>query len=316
MASLSNSLFTIVLPIFGLIFAGFIARKTNRLGSQASSEINRFVVHLALPALLFDVTANTHWATLYQPRFIAVFGLSTGAVFAATLALRLKHARPLADASIDGLNAAYPNTGFMGLPLCLLVFGRDSMAPAVIATIMTVCLLFAFAIILIEGSLRTATSRRATVVKVGKSLLVNPLLVAPFAGAVWAAIGISLPQGLEAFLKLIGGAASPCALVALGLFLAEKRESAGRHASSATLLVAMKLGAHPLLAWVLAFHVFTMPPLWAASAVLLSALPTGTGSFMLTEYYRRDAALTSTAILVSTVVSMITVTLCLILVPR
>jgi predicted permease len=316
MALLSNPLFTTVLPIFGLIFAGYLARTTNRLGSLASSEINRFVVHLALPALLFDVTANTHWAALYQPSFIAVFGLSTGAVFLATLALRLKHARPLADASIDGLSAAYPNTGFIGLPLCLLVFGRDSMAPAVIATIMTVCMLFSFAIVLIEGSLQTAASRRATVVKVAKALLLNPLLVAPLAGAGWAATGIRLPQGVEAFLKLIGGAASPCALVALGLFLAEKRERTRRDTLVATLLVGMKLGAHPLLAWVLAFHVFSMPPLWAASAVLLSALPTGTGSFMLAEFYRREAAITSTTILVSTVLSMITVTICLMLVPR
>jgi predicted permease len=142
------------------------------------------------------------------------------------------------------------------------------------------------------------------------------LLVAPLAGAGWAATGIRLPQGVEAFLKLIGGATSPCALVALGLFLAEKRERTRRDTLVATLLVGMKLGAHPLLAWVLAFHVFSMPPLWAASAVLLSALPTGTGSFMLAEFYRREAAITSTTILVSTVLSMITVTICLMLVPR
>jgi malonate transporter and related proteins len=316
MPSLLRPLFTIVIPIFGLILAGYLLRRTGRLGPNASSEINRFVVYLALPALLFDIMANTHWATLYQPRFIAVFGLSTGAVFVATLAVRLKQARHLADASIEGLNAAYPNTGFIGLPLCLLVFGRDSLAPAVIATIMTVCVLFAFAIVLIEGSVQAVPSRSTTLLKVGRSLACNPLLFAPLAGALWAAGGLSMPQGAESFLKLIGGAASPCALVALGLFLAEKRDKAPRDTVTASLLVVMKLVAHPLLAWVLAFHVFSMPPLWAASAVLLSALPTGTGSFMLAEFYRREAAITSTTILLSTLVSVFTITMCLTFLPR
>ena len=80
--------------------------------------------------------ARTAWSTLDQPGFVAVFGIGSGAVFLVTLIVRLKQSRHLADASIDGLNAAYPNTGFVGLPLCMLAFGHASLAPAVIATIM------------------------------------------------------------------------------------------------------------------------------------------------------------------------------------
>ncbi|SAL09209.1 AEC family transporter [Caballeronia telluris] len=308
-SSLFTPLLTIILPIFGLIFAGFAAARLRKLGPSASSELNRFVVYLALPALLFDIMAKTPWSMLDQPAFIAVFGIGSGVVFAATVLVRLRQSRHLADASIDGLNAAYPNTGFVGLPLCLLAFGQPSLAPAVIATIMTVCVLFAVAIVMIELGLQTERHIGATLGRVAKSLATNPLLVAPLAGALWSGAGMHVSGGAEAFLKLLGGAASPGALVALGLFLGE--QAGVRHAKTASALVALKLVAQPLLTWWLAFHVFALPPLWAKTAVILSALPTGTGPFMLAEFYRREAAVTSSAILFSTLVSLVTVTLCL-----
>jgi len=309
MASLLGPLVTIILPVFGLIAAGYACRKLGKLGPSAASELNRFVVYLALPALLFDTMANTPLRMLDQPAFIAVFGIGFAVVFVFTLGVRLMQRRPLADASIDGLNAAYPNTGFVGLPLCLLAFGKASLAPAVIATIMTVCVLFGVAIVLIEIGLQAGSHIGATLWRVTKSLAKNPLLIAPVAGAVVSATGVGVPQGGEALIKLLGGAASPCALVALGLFLGAKGET--RNARTTSALVALKLLVQPLLTWWLAIHVFALPPLWAKSAVILSALPTGTGPFMLAEFYRRDGSVTSSTILFSTVISLVTVTLCL-----
>lgn len=71
-------------------------------------------------------------------------------------------------------------------------------------------------------------------------------------------------------------------------------------------VVALKLLVQPLIAWVLAFHVFDMPPLWAKSAVLLSALPTGTGPFMLAELYRKGSSIASKTILLSTFGGVVT----------
>ena len=77
------------------------------------------------------------------------------------------------------------------------------------------------------------------------------------------------------------------------------------------MLVLIKLIAHPLLTWFLVFRVFHLPPLWANSALLLSALPTGTGPFMLAEYYRREASVVSSTILISTLGSLVTLSICL-----
>jgi predicted permease len=54
----------ILLPVFGLVFAGFACRRRGVLGPSAASELNRFVVWLALPALLFDITAQRDLATI------------------------------------------------------------------------------------------------------------------------------------------------------------------------------------------------------------------------------------------------------------
>ncbi len=298
---------TVVLPIFALIFAGWLARRVGVLGAQATSELNRFVVYLALPALLFDIVAHANWATIWQPGFVAAFGLGSALIFGLTLAVRLRSPRHLADAAIDGLNAGYANTGFIGFPLALVALGREAMAPTLVATIITACLLFAVAIVLIETGLQNETRKRRLALKVGGVLLRNPLLIAPVLGAAIPLSGLSVPAPAETFLKLLGGAASPCALVALGLFLADKRESGERDLKSAGLLVGLKLLAQPALTWALAVKVFSLNPLLTHTAVLLAALPTGTGPFMLAEFYRREAGITSRVVLTSTVASLLTI---------
>jgi len=303
----------IVLPIFALIFAGYLSRKLNILGPNASTELNRFVIYLALPALLFDIMAKASWAQLDQVGFIAAFGLGAGIVFVLTMAWRVRSLRHLADASIDGIACAYANTRYIGFPLCLMVFGRSSLAAVTIASIITVCILFGAAIVIIEISLQTERHTARLIRKVGFSLLRNPLLVAPVLGAGCSAAGLHMPDSAETFFKLLGGAASPCALVGLGLFLAQKRLAAQSHGSVPVWLALAKLILQPALTWFFAYRVFAIPTTLAQIAVLVAALPTGTGPFMLAEFYQREATLTSQTILLSTLGALITLPVLLIL---
>jgi malonate transporter len=303
------SVLTIILPIFALILAGWGTRRIGVLGPHATGELNRFVVYLALPALLFDIVATAHWRDIWQPAFVATFGLGMAGIFAATVAWRMHRGRHLADAAIDGLNAAYANTGFMGFPLALAVLGPTALAPTLIAAILTVCLLFGAALILIEIGLQTERHPRRMATKVGLSLARNPLLVAPALGVLFLAFGIGLPAPITSFLKLLGAAASPCALVALGLFLAEKRENAAPALGAKTGLVALKLLAQPIVTWIFATQIFHLPTPLTHTAVLLAALPTGTGPFMVAEFYRREAGITSGVVLASTIASIVTITL-------
>ncbi|WP_337180544.1 AEC family transporter [Sphingopyxis granuli] len=304
-----------VIPIFALIFAGWISMRLGIFGPHATRELNRFVVHLALPALLFGIVANAEWHEIWQPGFIASFGLGCFLVFGIALGVHLARGGHLADAAIDGLNASYANTGFVGFPLALAVVGPASLAPTLVATIITVCVLFAVALLLVEASLHTSLGPRRLLKVVLISLIKNPLLVAPVLGAIVLVSGVPVPGPMDSFLKLLGTAASPCALVALGLFLAGDRPAPTTSHLEIGWLVGMKLLLQPAATWVLAAWVFRLSPPLTHLAVLLAALPTGTGSFMIAEYYQRRETVTAQAVTMSTIVSVVSLTLYLTLVP-
>lgn len=301
------STLSIVLPIFGLILAGWVARRTGALGEHAARELNRFVVYLALPCLLFDIVANADWTEIWQPGFIAAFGLGGLFTFALVLVVRLK-GRSLSDAAIDGLNGAYANTAYVGFPLTLAALGPGSQTPTLIASILTVTLLFALTVVLIEVSLQAKGDGKTIALGLAKSLGRNPLLVAPALGAVVMALGLDIPAPAESFLKLLGVAAPPCALVGLGLFLAADRPpETQRHGGAIAFLVGAKLVVQPVLTWALAVFVLKLPTALVHTAVLLAALPTGTGPYMVAEFYGRDAGVTAKVILISTILAVLTV---------
>ena len=296
------------LPIFAIIGVGYLVGRRAILGPAATDILNGFVVWLALPALLFQATAQITAGALSHVGFVAAFTGGALGTFALSFLLdRRRSSHPLADRSIEGLDAAYPNTGFMGIPLCLITFGPTGLPPAIIATLIVACVLFAGAIVLIELDLQAEAHRVGTVRRVVRSLARNPLLVSPVAGLTFAATGLALPTPVLHFTGLLGDAAAPCALVTIGLFLAQASAASHKRGSVAR-LVLLKLLLQPGLTAVLAFRVFTMPPLWADAAVLLAALPTGTGPFMLAKLYDRQAAVTSRTILISTAISVVTIT--------
>lgn len=306
--------FLILLPIFGLIAAGYGCRMVGVLGPTAATELNKFVVWLALPALLFDIMAHMPWHTIYQPGFFWSFTLGCAAAFLLVFFFQKLKGKSTADASVDGVAAAYPNTGYLGFPLLLLIFGHNSLIPTTTATIIVACILFAIAIALIEIGLQSERQFHLLALKVVRAIIKNPLIISPLLGAACSSAGLTLPNSIETFLKLLGGAASPCALVCLGVFLASRQKAnsselpsgARLNVTTVGLVVIAKLVLQPLLTWMVAVWVFALPADLTHMAVLLAALPTGTGPFMLAEYYRRDAQITSAAILISTVLSIIT----------
>src|SRR5689334_7124743 len=141
-----------VLPLFALILAGYVCGWRRLFGADATNALNLFVVWLALPALLFQALAEARFAELNRPSFVLAVALGMLSTFVVWLvaARGSRRAKALPDASIEALAASYPNSGFMGIPLCLAVFGRAGLQPAIIATILTACLLFGLSLALIE----------------------------------------------------------------------------------------------------------------------------------------------------------------------
>jgi malonate transporter len=299
--------FNVLLPVFALILLGYLSGRSGKLGANASIELNRFVIWLALPAQLFNFAANSGWQTLWQPGFIAAFLISALIVFFIVLMFYWYQGRDLAAASFAGLSASYSNTGYMGIPLCLLALGQDGLAPAIIATFL-VFILFALATILIEIDTLSHKKNHEIVWSVLKSLASNPLLVSPILGLAWSASGLVMYDPLAQVVSFLAAAATPCALVSIGLFLIRKDENAS---SKVWGISFSKLIIQPLIAWVIAGPILDLPTLWVNAAVILAAMPTGTGPYMLAQYYMADGRVISRVVLVTTVGSLLTLSLIL-----
>ena len=297
--------FNVVLPVFALILIGYVCGRAGKLGESASIELNRFVVWLALPAQLFNFAANSGWQTLWQPEFITAFFLSCISVFILVLVASYWKSRDLAAASFNSLSASYSNTGYMGIPLCLLALGQDGLAPAIISTFI-VFVMFALATVLIEIGMLSHKKNYQILLSVVKSLGANPLLIAPVLGLLWASSNFTLYDPIAQVISFLAAAATPCALVSIGLFLLQKSEA---EVTQAWGISAAKLMIQPIVAWVIAGPIMGLPPLWLNAIVILSALPTGTGPFMLAQYYKADGSVISRVVLITTVGSLVTLSL-------
>jgi malonate transporter and related proteins len=294
------------LPIFALILTGFICGYFGVFDRTATDNLNRFAVYLALPSLMFAAMSKITPDQVRQLGFVAAFCGGFSVCFAVAFLISRLRGRRIANASIEGLDAGYSNVGFMGIPMCLLVFGPESAPASIIATLFTACVLFLFAVVIVEIDLQKGHNFWATLKKVIPALLRSPLLIAPVAGLAVGLAGIPVPEPFINFTTLLGGAASPAALICIGLFLAQE-SVVSDDAVSIGILVSLKLILQPLVTAVLAFHVFSMPPLWSHSAVILSALPIGSGPFTIAKLYGLEAGVTSGAILASHIFAVLTV---------
>lgn len=300
-----SAVVNVALPVFAIILAGVLVRRGGLLGPASSEALNGFVYWIALPPLLFlamarsDIRETLHWP------FIGAFFGSALAVWlmAAAIGLLFYRARP-AIVTMQGANASFSNTAYVGIPLLSAAFGKAAIAPATLATVIMALTIGAqaAALELIAHSGRGVGAALATV---GRAMLRNPILVSPVAGLAWSAIGLPLPQPVVTLFELTGAAAGPCALFAIGLFLGG---GAGRLAgglAEVSWITMLKLLVQPLVCFWLATALFPMDPFWTACAVILAALPTGALAFVVAQTYGTYEERTSAVILVSTVVSIV-----------
>ena len=309
----------VVLPVFGIILAGVVMGRTRLLGDGASDALNRFVYWAALPPVVFLGTARTPIVEFLNWPFLGTFvgGMLTVYVMAAVFAAVLHRSR--ADvASLQALNACFSNTGYMGIPLFLAAFGPDRIAPAILATVMMSTLMVGLAVVVLELVGSTGKGAVRALAGVAAALARNPLVVLPVLGLALSAAEVRLPTALVTFCQLLGAAAGPCALFAIGLFLAGRppsRQAVSGRMGEIGWITVLKLVVQPVLTWVLGRHVFGLAADWLTAAVVLAALPTGSLTFVVAQQYRIYVERTSTVILATTILSVVTLSVALALFP-
>lgn len=303
----------VVLPVFGIIAAGYACGRFRVLGEGSSEALNAFVYWVALPALLFHAMAKAPVSEILHPSFLGAYVGAQIIVWAgAMIAHRLTLKSNLAESGLFGLNGIYGNTGYMGIPLAAIAFGEAAFIPTMITVVVNTAFVIGGGVVILEIALNKG-SGLAAVTRFIKALLKSPIIMAPIIGIAWSALGLGLWTPVDTFLGIIGPAAGPCALFAIGLFLVGKPVSEG--IGEVAGMTVLKLLINPLVAWLLIITMFPMEPLWAAVCILMSALPIGAGSFVLASQYGVYTARTSSATLITTVLAIVSLSVFFLLFP-
>lgn len=301
-----QAVLNVALPVFGIILCGYLAGRVKLLGASSSEAINAFVYWFALPPLIFIGMAETPVDKIFHLDFIVTVSLGivlTGLV--ATLGSRYLFGNRGPSNGLHAMSAFFSNTGYMGIPLFIAAFGEDRVLPAVTATVLN--MFFYGTITAWVAATKDETVKRGPGEILGiifSALAKNPLVVAPVIGIIISSAGLAVPTPVENLCRILGAAAAPGALFALGLFLVGQRIAAGL--AEITWITFFKLIAQPALTWWLAFHVFEMERFWAVSAVLLAALPTGALVFVTAQQNGVYVQRASAGIVMTTVVSVVT----------
>ena len=300
------SILDTALPFFALIFCGYGAGRLRLLDETAAAGVNTFVFYFALPAFLFGLMSSSPIGKVVNVPFIGAYVTASVALFALTALVGFRlFEMGRAEAAVQGLAAVLANTGYMGIPLVSAVFGREAAVPVVVGLTLDGVLMIPLGIMIIESSKGRAEGRARTALSTFSALSRNPLILSIFAGLAVSTAGLDPPTPLANFLDLLGGTAGPCALFALGATLAGRTVAGGT--AEVSYMTFMKLVLHPAALFFTTTVIFTVNPLWATAALLGAALPIAANVFIVARQYDVYVTRTSSAILVSTAVSMISV---------
>jgi predicted permease len=323
-----QAIFAVTVPFFALVLLGWLAARSHTLPASAIPGLNAYVLFFALPCMLFRFGSSLPLARLADPVLLGIYVVAALVVIAVTVALTLRRAGraggvDLRDAAFGALVAAFPNAGFMGVPLLVALLGDAAAGPVIGAIVVdlvvtsTICLALAQAHT--HGERGAAASERSALKAALLALrgaATNPLPWAIVLGAVFAFTRRELPGPLAQIVRMLGDSATPVALFTIGAVLWR----AGRHAHTRTPLAhylpvaLVKLVVHPALVFALGFAARALgapvSDFGLMALTLTAALPSASNASLLAERYGADNGRIARIILASTTFAFATFSLC------
>lgn len=299
------NVFLQTLPFFLIIGLGYGAGRTGFFSQEATAWLTKFVFYFALSAMLFRFAANLSFAEVFDARFVIAYLWATGFVYGiATLVAFLRN-MTVEEAAVEAQCAVIGNVGFLGVPMLTLLLGETAIGPVMQVLALDLIVFGSLIVILVTGS-RGGGLSLAILGTVGMGLLRNPMIVSIVLGLAWSASRLPIPTVMNEFLSLLGGAATPGALFAIGASLAGK---SAERPFVAGWLSACKLVLHPAFVAFSALLLFPVDPYPAAVMIAAAALPVAGNVFILAQHYGVAPQRVSASILISTTAAVVSVSL-------
>ncbi|MFV1874367.1 AEC family transporter [Nioella sp.] len=298
-------IFLKTLPFFALIALGFQSGRTGFFTAEATAYLTKFVFYFALSAMLFRFAANLSLSEIFDWWFVAAYLWGCGVVYLLATAVAFIRGIGLQEAAVEAQCSVIGNTGFLGVPMLVVLLGEAAAGPVLMVLAIDLIVFSSLITILITGS-RDGRMSLAILGTVGKGLLRNPMIVSIALGLIWSAASLPIPDVANEFLGILGAAATPGALFAIGASLAGK---SAERMSVAAWLSFCKLVLHPGAVAIAALVLFPVAAFDAAVMISASALPVAGNVYILAQHYGVAPQRVSAAILVSTAISIVTVSL-------
>jgi malonate transporter and related proteins len=306
----------VTFPFFALVLCGYWAARRQMLPFEAIPGLNGFVLFFALPCMLFQFGAKTPIAQLLDASAFFMYLFCALVMVAFVVAITLNKRFGWNDAAFGALVGAFPNTGFMGVPLLVALLGAAAAGPAIVTIVIDMVITTSLCIALsrLDGAGQQGVGQAAKNALLG--VVKNPLPWAILLGTLFSAFQIELPGPVEKTVSLLGDAASPVALFTIGAVLARSQKIA-HHAQHGPLtwkdyvpVALIKLFLHPVLVLVVGLAAISMgAPIDAFALkvmVLVAALPSASNVAMLSERFGADNGRIARIILVSTAAAFLT----------
>ncbi|WP_173037379.1 AEC family transporter [Phytohabitans flavus] len=297
--------------IWVVTLVGYLIGRFELLGPSGPTVLARLVFFVAAPALLLTTLVRSSPGDIFTgalAAFVLSTVLSAGAYLAITL-LVYRHTskeRPDSPAlTVGTLAASYVNAGNLGIPVAAYVLGDVSfMAPVLLFQTMLAAPIGLAVLDVTTGGRRPSPRALAMLP------LRSPLTLASAVGIGIAATGWRPSDEVLRPFDLVGSAAVPLALLALGMSLRGSRPfTAGPDGRDRYTAVALKVVGQPLLAYLIGRHALGLEGPALLAAVVTAALPTAQNVFVFASRYDRAVALARDAIVLSTLAAAATLVL-------
>lgn len=305
------SVFLKTLPFFGLIGLGWLAARSRFFPAEGAAWLTKFVFFFALSAMLFRFSAGLDLAGLFDARFVAAYLTGSTLIWVVGLIAARRRGLALPEAAMEAQCAMIGNTGFLGVPMLVVLLGEDAVGP-VLLVLMVDMLVYSTLITLIIQAARHGGLRLRALLPVLRGIVGNPMVLSIVAGLGWAQMRLPMPGPFDEFLAILGAAATPGALFAIGAGLAGLR--LGRMAVAGWLSMA-KLILHPLAVGCCAWG-FGVEPFAAGTMVAAAALPVAGNVYILAQHFGVAQQRVSATILISTAFSILTIPMVIAVIDR
>ena len=294
-------------PFFGLIFVGFACGKIKQIPDAAMGWMNFFIVYVSLPALFYNILEKTPLEQLAQVNFVLATTLATLWAFSVSFAIGMAIRNGnIGDSAIAGLAGGYGNIGYMGPGLALATLGPKAAVPVALIFCFDNILLFTMVPFLMALRGQQPMSLGAIAWGAVKRVAGHPLIIASALGVSSAAVHFQPPVAVERLIQFLQNAAAPSALFALGVTVALR--PLRKMPWEIPPLAVVKLVLHPVLVFVLLSLFGPFNQIWIGTAVLMAALPPALNVFVFARQYDCWVEQASSAVLVGTMVSVLTLT--------